>query len=166
MEREISMAELELEVGLTLSSLRVQFKKIYLIKDVSVQFVCENFGVVVSAINRADYGYVNKTVQEKFPDHRCVYVSTFDNLLEAKDEIIWVLMEGGYMKFIRMNFPRQFNDVITMQGFGNKIIDERLRRWANQPKYKFLIEENEKAKDMPATMVLSAEPGFFDHMPR
>jgi hypothetical protein len=85
-------------------------------------------------------------------------------LIEKRDEIIWTLMRGGFMTYIRQNFPRQFTRLIA-DGFGDKIIKERLRRWADKPMYRFLIEEDIKAKEVPTTMVLSMEPAFFDYMP-
>ena len=164
MEIEMSFEEMEVEITITLQSLRVNYKKASVVPDVSVQFVCEDFGTVVSVINRADYSYVNKTVKEHYPDYRYVYISTYDNLIEKRDEIIWALMKSGYMTYIRQNFPRQFHRLIT-DGFGAKIIRERLKRWADKPMYRFLISEDEKIKDAPTTMVLATEPAFFDYMP-
>jgi len=164
MERELPFAEMEGEIAITLRSLRVPTKKLSVVPEVSTQFVSEDFGTIVSVINRADYGYVHKTVRERYPDYRYVYVSTYDNLIQKRDEIIWALMEGGFMTYIRENFPRQFQHLIT-DGFGNKIIKERLRRWADKPMFRFFIEENVKARDIPVTMVLATEPAFFDYMP-
>ena len=164
MEREIPFAEMEAEVAITLQSLRVPTKRLSVVSDVSVQFKSEEFGTIVSVIQRADYGFINEAVRREFPDYRYVYVSTFDNLIEKRDEIIWTLMRGGYMTYIRQNFPRQFQQLIT-DGFGNKIINERLRRWDNKPMYRFFIDENTRAKETPVTMVMATEPAFFDYMP-
>lgn len=164
MEIEIPFPEMEAEIGITLQSLRVSVKKLSVVPEVSVQFISVDFGTIISVINRADYGFISKAVVGNYPDYRYVYVSTYDNLIRKREEIIWSLMEGGYMTYIRQNFPRQFQHLVT-EGFGNKIIKERLHRWADKPKYKFLIEENVKAKDVPVTMVLATEPAFFDYMP-
>lgn len=165
MENRISLEELESEVAIMLRSLRVQFKRLHLVKDVSAQFVCDDFGLIVNAMNRADYGFVKKEVVEAMPNYRYFFISNFDNILEAKENLIWALMVGGYMKYIRFNYPRQFTELITMQNFGNRIIQERLNRFADRPKYAFFIEENEWARNVPSTMVLSKDPGFFDYMP-
>jgi hypothetical protein len=164
MEREIPFAELEAEIAITMQSLRVPTKKIVVVPEVSVSFISSDFGTIVSVINRADYSFVNKTLREQYPDYRYVYVSTYDNLIEKRDEIVFTLMQGGFMTYIRQNFPRQFQHLIT-DNFGLKIINERLRRWADKPKYNFFIQENVKAKEVPVTMVLSTEPAFFDYMP-
>jgi hypothetical protein len=164
MEYEIPFPEMEAEVGIALQSLRVPTKKVSVVPDVSVQFISEEFGTIVSVIERADYGFVHDSVQRDYPNYRYIYVSTFDSLIEKKDEIIWGLMEGGYMTYIRQNYPRQFQRLVA-DGFGDKIIRERLRRWADMPKYKFLIEENIRAKGVPTSMVLSTEPAFYDYMP-
>lgn len=164
MEVEMPFEEMEAEIAITLQTLRVPVKKVSVVTDVSVQFVSKEFGTIISVINRADYAYIHKTLLSQYPDYRYVYVSTYDNLIEKRDEIIWALMEGGYMTYIRENFPRQFNRLMV-DGFGNKIIKERLRRWADKPMYKFFIDENVKAIDVPTTMILSMEPAFFDYMP-
>ena len=169
MEQELPFAEMEAEIGITLQSLRVPTKKLSVEGLVLggyrlVQFKSDDFGTIVSVIQRADYGYIHEVVQRDFPGYRYVYVSTFDNLIEKRDEIIWSLMEGGYLIYIRQNFPRQFQQLIT-DGFGNKIIRERLRRWDNAPKFKFFIDENTEVMKIPVTMMLSREPAFFDYMP-
>ena len=164
MERELPFEEMEAEIGITLQSLRVPTKKLSVVPEVSVQYKSDDFGTIVSVIQRADYSYIHETIQREYPNYRYVYVSTFDNLIEKRDEIIWALMEGGFMSYIRQNFPRQFQHLIS-DGFGNKIIRERLRRWNNAPKYRFFIEENTDAMKAPVSMNLSKEPAFFDYMP-
>ena len=164
MERELPFEEMEAEIAITLQSLRVPTKRLSVVPDVSVQFKSDDFGTIVSVIQRSDYGFINESVRREFPDYRYVYVSTFDSLIEKRDEIIWALMEGGFMTYIRQNFPRQFQQLIT-DGFGNKIIRERLRRWADKPMYKFFIDENTEAINVPVTMILSNNPAFFDYMP-
>jgi len=124
MEVEIPFAEMEAEVAITLQSLRVPIKKASVVPDASVQLISDDFGTIVSVINRADYGFVNRSVRGHYPDYRYVYVSTYDNLIEKRDEIIWALMAGGFMTYIRQNYPRQFQHLMT-DGFGNKIIRER-----------------------------------------
>lgn len=163
---KITLEELEAELSIILHALRVQrVSKLNLVKDVSVQFVCEDFGTVISGIKLSDYGYVAKAVREQLPNHRYVYVSDSDDLIEAKEKIIWALMCGGYMKYVREKFNNQFKQFLVIQDYANKIIDERLKRWADRPKYKFMIQENLIAKTLPANMILSSDPGFFDYMP-
>ena len=160
----LSMEELEGEIVITLRTLRVPFKKVSIVKNVSTQFICEDFGTIISAIDRDDYTFVKTAVMSAYPEYRYVFTSGHDNLLEAKDEIVWTLMQGGFMRYIRTQYPRQFNNLIQ-EGFGFKIINERLRRWAGKPKYKFLIQENEKAKTVPTNMIITNDPAFFDYMP-
>lgn len=164
-EREIPIDDLASDVEIIMRTLKVPIRKLYLVPNVSVQFVSDDFGVVVNVINRVDYTSIKKVVHEKLPGYRYIYISTFDNLIEAKEEIIWTLMQSGYMKYVRQNFTRTFNSLIVQQDFGNKIINERLKRWGNVPKYNFFVEENIRARQMPATMILSTEPAFFDYMP-
>jgi hypothetical protein len=161
---DLSLETLDAEVRITLQTLRVPFKKVNVVKQVSTQFLCEDFGVIISTIDRDDYTFVRDAVGTTYPGHRYVFISTQDNLIEAKDEIIWTLMQSGFMRYVRTNYQRQFNNLV-LEGFGQKIINERLRRWGDQPKYKYLIEENRKALTLPTNMIITNDPAFFDYMP-
>lgn len=160
----ISIEELEAEIIITLKTLRVPFKKVTVVKNISSQYISEDFGVLISIMDSVDYTFVKNAVATAYPDYRYVFVSTQDNLVEAKDEVVWTLMQSGFMRYVRTNYPRQFNNLIQ-EGFGDKIINERLKRWGDQPKYKFLREENKKAKGLPTSMIISNDPAFFDYMP-
>lgn len=161
---KMSLETLDGEITITLRTLRVPFKRINVVKQISTQFICEDFGVIVSSINRDDYTFVRDAVAAAYPNYRYVFIATNDNLVEAKDEVIWALMQGGFLRYVRINYSRQFNNLI-MEGFGQKIINERLRRWGDQPKYKFLIEENKKVLNLPTNMIITNDPAFFDYMP-
>jgi hypothetical protein len=153
------------ELETMLKALRVPYKKTVVIKNVSQQFICDVFGLIVSATTDADIDYVHDALIGKIPNYRYYFITSLTNIQKARQDLIWALAEGGYLYFIRSNFPRQFNELVTMQDFGNKIITERLYRWKNLPKYRYLIEENERARRLSATMVMSTEPSFFDYMP-
>lgn len=161
----IIMKELENEIIVMLHALRVNFKVVRLIKSISVQFVIDQFGTIVCGINRADYKIVDDQIKQSYLGFRVLYITTFDNMLEKKDEVIFALMRGGYIKYIRLKYPRAFNELIAMQNFGVKIINQRLKIWNNLPKYKFMIEDNEDAKRNLATYVLALDQAFYDTMP-
>jgi hypothetical protein len=165
MNNNIMIEELEEKIATMLYAFRVEYAVYRLIKSISVQCLVPLFGTLVCGLNRADYKLVDDSVKQAYPDWRVVYITTFDSMLEKKDEVLWALMRGGYMKWIRMNYPTAFTQLVVMQGFGNKIINQRLKIWDGRSKYKFLIEDNEDAKKYPATYVLATDPGFFDHMP-
>ena len=159
------MEELENELDMMMNALKVKVKKTILGRHVAVQYTSDDFGVAVFGIERMDYSMVESNMTVKFQGWRRVYITTEDNLLEKKDEVIWELMRSGYMKWVRLNFPRDFTNLITMQNFGNKIINQRLKIWAGQSKYKFFIEDNESAKKYPANYVMASDPSYFDYMP-
>jgi hypothetical protein len=161
---EMSLEILESEVVITLQILRVPFKKVNVVKKISTQFLCEAFGVIISTINRDDYTFVRDAVMSSYPDYRYVFVSTHDSLIESKDEIVWTLMQSGFMRYVRTNYTRQFNNLI-LEGFGQKIINERLKRWGGKPKHKYLIDENKQALTFPTNMIITNDPAFFDYMP-
>lgn len=161
----MSMTELEDAIVVMLHALKLDYKTDSVIRGISIQFVVEQFGTIVCGINRQDYKLVDDQIKQSYPDWRVVYITTFDNMLEKKEETIWKLMEGGYMRWIRVTYPRAFNELIIMQEFGKRIINRRLEVYGNKPKYKFLIEDNEDSKHYPATTVLSWDSGFYDLMP-
>jgi hypothetical protein len=58
------------ELETMLKALRVPYKKMTVIKSVSQQFVCDMFGLIVSATTEADIDYVRNAVIAKMPDYR------------------------------------------------------------------------------------------------
>lgn len=160
------MDDLALEITSILEAFRLNFKKMSVVKDASIQFIVEQFGLIVCGLNRADYLMVSKAIEKQFGSGwRVVYVADGDSLLKKKEEILWDLMRSGYMRHIRYSYPRQFRELITMQNFDKKIIAQRLEVWNGQAKFKFLIEENQAALREASTYILSVDPGFYDHMP-
>jgi len=161
------MDELEAQLGAILNALRVEYKKLNLIKNVSTQFVIENFGVIICGINRSDYKLIADTVEDIYKDWRIIYITTQDNLLEKKEEIVWSLMRSGYLKWLRHNYTdAQFRKLMFDGNFANKIVNERLKRWGDAPKYKYFKALDEFAKGQGRiSEYLSKEPGFFDFMP-
>lgn len=159
----MTMEILEGEIQTMLHGFMLQSKKSVLVSGVSVQFLVEDFGIIISGINRADYKVILDAVDVKFKDWRKVFITTFDDIEEIRYEVLWELMRSGYMTWLRMEHPRPFTRLIT-EGFGDRIINRRLELWSNKPKYNYLISLNEWAKQMAKTYVLSIYPGFFDTM--
>jgi hypothetical protein len=154
------------DIGIMLNQLRVGYKILSLIKNTSVQFVIEDFGLIIVCIDRLDYAQTSNVVDEKFEGWRTMYITTKDNLLSKKYEVIWNLMRCGYMKWLRYNFPRQVRNILLgADNLGARIIEERLRIWNDEPKYKFLIEDNRGAQRNGLQRELSTDPSFFDYMP-
>jgi hypothetical protein len=162
----MTIQELEQQVGIILNHLMVSSRKINLMKGMSIQFLIEDFGVIVCCINRMDYTQVGDAVSDEYEGWRKVFISTQDDLREAKYEIIWSLMRGGYMKWLRMTYPRQIRNVlIGVDNLGKRIIDERLRIWKDRPMHKFWIEDNKFVQQNGILQELARDPGFFDYMP-
>lgn len=161
----MSFRRVSYDVGVMLGALRVPFTTTSLIKNRTVQYIIDDFGVVVSVINRADYGIVDERIEEALKGHRKIFVTEGDNLDEKRYEVLWALMRSGYMKWLRMTYSSQFPTLLETGNLGNLIIDERLFIWDNKPKYKFLIQDNLEAKKMGYRQILSRDPSFFDYMP-
>ena len=161
----MDIQELEIEINAALAALQLKQNKISIVKDVSVQFVIEDFGTIVCGINRVDYTEVKKIIDAHFDGYRIIYITTNDNMSEKRYEVVWELMTAGYMRWIRFEHPRLFNNLINIDNFGNKIISERLARFGSKAKHKYLIEQNEWARRNSGTYILSMDPGFYDMMP-
>ena len=148
-----------------IQALRLKAKKISLVKSVSSQFIIEEFGTIICAIDRMEYIVVDSAIDDNFPDWRKIFVSSGDDMNVKREELVWELMKSGYIRWLRFRYQQLFKNLIVMNNFGNKIIDQRLKIWNNKPKYKSMIEDNVQVKKLAATYIMSVDPGFFDYMP-
>jgi len=162
----MSIREKAYDVGIMLGALRVPFIIMNVIKSITTQYLIDDFGVVVSVINHTDFDVVDDKINNVLKGYRKVYITDRDDVGNKRYEIIWALMESGYMKWLRENYTTIFPNILKEGGLSNLIIDERLRRWDNKPMYKYLIRENIDAKTANLNRLLSIDPGFFDYMPK
>ena len=162
----ISIEELKIEVAVSLRAFRIdRWQEFVIGKNVSFQFVIEQFGVIVCTINPDDRAFVENKLKERFRDWRFVFVSTLDNMAEAKDEILWALMRSGYMKWLRYTYEREYKYMFNTTNIARKIVDKRLEVWGAKEKYKFLVEDTIDGMKQPISRLISTEPAFFDEMP-
>ena len=52
--------------------------------------------------------------------------------------------------------------MLAFEGWDRSLIDERLRRYKDLPKYKYLIELNKDARRESSSYVMTIDPGFYD----
>jgi hypothetical protein len=159
------LSELEFDIEEMLYALKLPYKKMSIVKDISVQYLIEDFGLIVCGIDRKDYSQIDSAVQNVFEGWKLFHITTRDVVTSKKDDLIWELMRAGYLTWIRQEFPSQFKNLIVGQNFNLKIINERLKVWNGEPRFKFFIEMNLAARSQSAGYILSLEPGFFDYMP-
>jgi len=160
------LEELEIEVSIALNQFRVKYKQISLNRNTVTQFIVDDFGLVISCIDRLDYTQISDSVFNSYENWRYMYITTEDRMLEKRFEILWSLMRGGYMRWLRFNYPRQVRSILLgHDSLGKRIIEERLRLWNNKPKHIFLIEDNKAVLRNGILRELSDDPGFFDYMP-
>lgn len=159
------LSELEYDIEEMLYALKLSYRKMSIVKDISVQYLIESFGLIVCGIDRKDYSQIDSTVQNIYEGWKLFHITTKDAVACKKNELIWELMRAGYMTWIRQEFSREFKNLMTQQNFNLKIINERLKIWNNEPRFKFFTEMNLAAKHQSADYILSLEPGFFDYMP-
>src|SRR6056297_2756580 len=124
----MSLTRTTYDVGVVLGAFKVPYNITSVVKNITTQFIIEDFGVVISVMNAADYSLVSEKVNDLFKGHRIVYVSDRESINEKRYEILWAMMKSGYMKWLRSNFSSQFINILETDNLGNRIIDERLRR--------------------------------------
>lgn len=162
----MDLQELESHINITLRTLMLNSKKISILKNVAVAFLVDDFGTIICGINRADYSQIDYILEEKFKGWRRVYITVQDDVQKKKYDIIWELMRGGYMKWLRESYPRQLKNTLNgPDNLGNKILQERLRIWAGRSKYTYLIEDTKSVLKYGLMRELAHNPGFFDYMP-
>ncbi len=161
----MSIERLSYDAGVLLGALRVPYKVTNIIKNVTTQFVVQDFGVIVSVFASENYTMVDERLDSSFKGWRKVFITEANDLNAKRYDIVWALMKSGYMKWLRFQYSAQFVNILEADGLGNRIIEERLARWSDLPKYKFLVEDNIIAKNTPTRQVLSKDASFFDYMP-
>lgn len=163
---EMDLTELESHIAITLQNLFLKYRKINLVRGVSVQFIVDDFGVIICGINRPDYVQVDTAINSKYPGWRTVYLTTHDRINDKRYEILWALMRGGYMRWIRSAYPGQVKKILTgPDNLGTRIIKERLRIWGDQPKHRFMVEDNKAVLANGILREFTRDQGFFDYMP-
>lgn len=93
-----------------------------------------------------------------------VYVHPDFDITKSKERIVWSLVQGGYFHYLRNNYKKTFHYMISNEGWGKLIIQERLKRYKELPKYVYFDELNRDALRAAETWVLSQDSGFFDTM--
>ena len=162
----MELQELDAHIGIMLKTFMLSSKKISLLRNTVVAYLIGDFGTIICGINRADYSQVKEILTEKFKGWRYIYITTQEDIANKKYEVLWELMRGGYMKWLRTAYPHQMkNTLMGIDNLGNKILQERLRIWANRDKYKYLIEDTKSVLNYGILRELAHDPGFFDHMP-
>jgi hypothetical protein len=93
-----------------------------------------------------------------------VYVHPDFDVIKSKERIVWGLVKGGYFHYLRNNYKKTFHHMISNEGWGRRIIQERLKRQKELPKHVYFAELNNDALRAAETWVMSQDPGFFDFM--
>ncbi len=161
----MTLDDLENNMAVMMKAFRVDYKLERLIKSITFQFIVPDFGLVATGMVASEYKIISDSVIQEYPDYRKIYIAHTDNFMEKKEDVLWALMRGGYIKWLRSQYQRDFKNLVVMQEFGKKIINKRLEVWDGQTRYNYLIRYNEDAKVQPATYMLSIDPSFFDYMP-
>lgn len=161
----LSIQGLITELEAILKALRVPYRKASLEANLPPAFIVDLFGAIIVGFERVEYSIILTRVESQYKGYRFVPVTTMDDMLKAKDNIMWELMRSGYMRYIRQSYPSQFKNLIFEYGLGRKIINERLRLWDGKPMHKYLIDENQRVLNSADQYTLAMDPAFYDYMP-
>jgi len=93
-----------------------------------------------------------------------VYIHPDFDVKKSKERIVWGLVQGGFFHYLRNNYKKTFHYMISQEGWGKLLIQERLKRYKELPKYAYFGELNKDALRVAETWVMSQDPGFFDSM--
>lgn len=121
-------------------------------------FTVPKFGVKVVYLDGQDF---DKKILNGW---NVVYVHPDFDTRKSKERIVWSLVQGGYFHYLRNNYKKTFHYMISNEGWGKLIIQERLKRYKELPKYVYFDELNKDALRAAETWVLSQDSGFFDTM--
>jgi hypothetical protein len=93
-----------------------------------------------------------------------VYIHPDFDITKSKERIVWGLVKGGYFHYLRNNYKKTFHHMISNEGWGKRLIQERMKRFKRDPKYVYFAELNKDALRAAETWVMSQDSGFFDFM--
>ena len=121
-------------------------------------FTVEMFGVKIVYLDGQNF-------EDKILDGwNVVYIHPDFDVTKSKERIVWGLVKGGYFHYLRNNYKKTFHHMISNEGWGRRLIQERLKRQKHLPKYVYFNELNKDALNAAETWVMSQDMGFFDFM--
>lgn len=91
-----------------------------------------------------------------------VWIHPDYDVKKSRKKIVWALVQGGYFHYLRHNYKNTFSKTLAFEGWDRALIDERLRRYKDLPKYNYLREMNKDGRLESSTYILSIDPGFYD----
>ena len=155
MERNIEIDEVRRILETLLSQYEVQFEMRSVAN--SAIFEVPLFGVKIIYLDGQHFD------RKELDGWHIAWVHPDYSTAKAREAIIWSLVSGGYFHYLRNNYKRTFQSMIH-EGWDKKIIDERLRRFRDIPKYNYFRELNMDARKLAGPYVLSVDSGFYDAM--
>lgn len=152
----ITKNEIEQILGVLLFQFNIRYDKHDYAK--SSIFTIDRFGTKIVYLDGQEFDnkiLVGWNVVHIYPD--------FD-IIKSKEKIVWGLVKGGYFHYLRNNYKKTFHHMISNEGWGKSLIQERMKRFKKELKYVYFEELNRDALKAAETWVLSQDPGFFDTM--
>jgi hypothetical protein len=89
------------------------------------------------------------------------------NTIEFGNNLMWLLISKGYIHYLRnkeSGDTRLYKYFLVTEGWATRIIDKRLELYAGKPEHRYMIEHNQRLRQLPIHYVLMHYPDFFDYL--
>jgi len=157
--------DLDVDIEVMLKAFRLPYKSYFFSKQLPKFYVVPEFGIIISGVNTSNQAEMSERLSAKFSNYKLIYIYASDKLTNKRYKVLWDLMRGGYLTYLRSNYGSVFLSTLQREDLAQRIIKERLRIWKDKPKYKYFIDINKEALEYPPAVILAREPGFYDMMP-
>jgi len=164
-ETERTFRDLEPDIEVMLNAFRLSYQPFFFTKHLPKCYLIQEFGIIVLGLGQAQKPEMEDKLKNKFPKHIHFYIYPSDKFSTKRYWLLWELMRGGYMIYLRTNYASYITKILQQDNLARRIIEERLRIWGESPKYHYLVNLNKEALAYNPAAVLSREPGFYDYMP-
>lgn len=146
---------------------------IQLLRKLRVKYKERNKGEASFHITIDDFGIVfkfNKRAQlpdfEGWDEFDIDMESYEQNPLEFGRNLMWVLIDKGYMSYLRdpeNGNTKIFRYFLIDEGWAEKILDRRLEEYKGEARNQFKIDQINRLRKMPLHYVLMHYPSIFDY---
>jgi len=91
-----------------------------------------------------------------------------NNPIEFGRNLMWVLIDKGYMQYLRdpespNSNGKIYKHFLINEGWAEKILDRRLEEYKGEPRNNYRIREVQKLRKLPLHYVIMHYPGIFDY---
>lgn len=146
------------DVRVIVNNLLFNYNVKYDVREVgdSSIFTIEKFGTKVVFMDGQEFS------DKELEGWNVGYVHPDYEIKKAVEKVFLALMRGGYIHYLRMNYPRTFKSIMTFEGWDKIIRDRRKEIYSKYPKYNYWLELNQLADMVPTTEAIAKDPSIYD----